>query len=67
MGLRETIRKIMCKYISLVKGTIAFLRFSIGPYLPLKKKKKREREILRTLFYTKEIVQPAHQATRALL
>ena len=44
MGLRETIRKIMCKYISLVKGTIAFLRFSIGPCLPLKKKKKRERD-----------------------
>ena len=30
-------------------------------------KKKKKREILRTLFYTKEIVQPAHQATKDLL
>lgn len=41
----------MQKYIFLVKGSIAFIKFSIGPHLPLKK------EQLRTLFYTKEAIQ----------
>ena len=39
MGLSKTTHKMMCKCIFLVKGTIAFIRFSIGPCLPLKKKK----------------------------